>query len=874
MIGSTISHYKILEKLGEGGMGVVYKALDTQLDRTVALKFMPHHITPDEAEQARFLQEAKAASSLNHPNVCTIYGIHDEGGQKFIEMEFVEGVTLRHKLPVASLTEAITFAVQMGDALHEAHQKGIVHRDIKADNIMINAKNQVKVMDFGLAKLKGSLKITKATSTVGTLAYMAPEQIQGGDVDARSDIFSYGVVLYEMLTGKLPFRTEHEAALMYSIINDEPEPIQKYRSDLSPVLMNLISRALEKDPNDRYQSINEMVIELRRLQKQSTKVSRTSLSSMPVQDVSRMASSVSSATIPVAEPKKSKMGLYIGISAAAVLILAAVLWMFVLTPPSGVAINPNMTFRTLQIPFQEIGFPSLSRDGGWVAFAGNAGGKSWDVYLMNTSSGEPRQITTDSTAFMQTADLSPDGSQIAYDRSDKGFTKPEIAIVSSLGGFSKRIVNVGYTPRWRPDGERIAYVLHPQWGSKSGKIEFRSVKPNGSDDRLEFSDSLQATTIFCWSPDGKQICWTRRSTEGHFEIFIRNLESGQERQITSFKKSVGFVTWTQNDQIIFSSNINGNENIWMMPSSGGSPVQITRGSGPDLAPIISSDGKRLLYVQQQSIGKIWITSLQDGNARQLTFDDVNINSPSFSADGNKIIYVLSTPSPTGSSSALFTIDVNTLQKTQLISEETNIHSPIWSPDGKWIAYAAHPDSVNHDSMKTYIIDAESQGSPRQVGAGEPRVWIDNMSFLTGREAGNWVCTIEGAPMTRFFRDSTYAQPVLEGKYIIYSDALPTRSPGIWIEPVSTSGIISQPKQLIKSLGGIVYDPSMRSLYYSSTQNDLRRISLPDGKEEIVHGTFPNLRVSSSLSVSPDGKFIAYLDDRTTRKLTMVENLFK
>ena len=277
MIGTIISHYKIVEKLGEGGMGVVYKAEDTKLERTVALKFLPRHLTANEAEKARFLQEAKAASALNHPNVCTIYGIEEYDGQEFIEMEYVDGVTLREKI-AGSRSEAtsslqgntvIAYAVQIGEALHEAHGKGIVHRDVKAENIMVNSKNQIKVMDFGLAKLKGSLKLTRTSSTVGTLAYMAPEQIQGADVDARSDIFSFGVVLFEMLTGRLPFRGDHDAAMMYSIINENPESPLKFRPDVPPELDRIIGRALEKDPADRYQHVDDMVSELRRVQKQS-----------------------------------------------------------------------------------------------------------------------------------------------------------------------------------------------------------------------------------------------------------------------------------------------------------------------------------------------------------------------------------------------------------------------------------------------------------------------------------------------------------------------------------------------------------------------------------------------------------------------------
>jgi serine/threonine-protein kinase len=281
VIGQTISQYKILEKLGEGGMGVVYKAQDTKLDRIVALKFLPHHLSANEAEQARFLQEARAASSLNHPNVCIIYDIKEENDLQFIVMEYVDGATLRKRVPIQKIDDALTYAVQIGDALLDAHAHGIVHRDIKCENIMVNSKNQIKVMDFGLAKLKGSLKLTRTSSTVGTLAYMAPEQIQGGEVDSRSDIFSFGVVVFEMLTGRLPFAGEHEAAMMYSIVNQEPESVQKSRPDVSAEVDRIIRRALEKDPEDRYQHIDDMVSELRRLLKQSSRVSRTVMRDVP-----------------------------------------------------------------------------------------------------------------------------------------------------------------------------------------------------------------------------------------------------------------------------------------------------------------------------------------------------------------------------------------------------------------------------------------------------------------------------------------------------------------------------------------------------------------------------------------------------------------
>ena len=348
MIGSTISHYKILEKLGEGGMGVVYKAQDTKLDRFVALKFLPHFLTSNETERARFLQEAKAASALNHPNVCVIYGIEEFDGQQFIEMEYVDGVTLRNKFSESplKLNEAIGYAIQIGEALQEAHSKGIVHRDVKSENIMINSKNQVKVMDFGLAKLRGSVKLTKSSSTTGTLAYMAPEQIQGQPVDARADIFSFGVVLYEMLTGHTPFRGEHEAAMMYSIVNEEPQPIQKYRDDISSELLHILNRALEKDPGERYQTVHDMTIDLRRLKKESTRVVRTSVE----RDLSR-SEKTGERTEVRSTNKKLWMTVGAGLLLVCILVFAILFWpkkksidSIAVLPLANSASDPNLDY--------------------------------------------------------------------------------------------------------------------------------------------------------------------------------------------------------------------------------------------------------------------------------------------------------------------------------------------------------------------------------------------------------------------------------------------------------------------------------------------------------------------------------------------------
>lgn len=234
MVGESFSYYKIIEKLGQGGMGVVYKAEDTRLLRVVALKFLPHDINPTSEQFERFMREAQAAATLNHSNVCVIHAIEDIEDERFIVMEYVDGSTLRVKLQPGPLQikEAVRYAIQIADALHEAHANGIIHRDVKSENIMVNSKNQVKVMDFGLARLKGAIQEKETNSTGGTLAYMSPEQIRGEEADAPSDIWSFGIVAYEMVTGRLPFFHEYEAATLYSILNAETVPPSGLRPDI------------------------------------------------------------------------------------------------------------------------------------------------------------------------------------------------------------------------------------------------------------------------------------------------------------------------------------------------------------------------------------------------------------------------------------------------------------------------------------------------------------------------------------------------------------------------------------------------------------------------------------------------------------------
>jgi len=271
MIGQTISHYKILEKLGGGGMGVVYKAQDLKLDRFVALKFLPAELTLDPEAKERFIHEAKAASALQHNNICTVHDIDETtDGQMFIVMDCYEGETLKKKIEKGpqKIEEAADLAIQIAQGLSEAHAHSIVHRDVKPANILITKSGVAKIVDFGLAKLAGQARLTKTGSTVGTAAYMSPEQARGEDVDHRTDVWSLGVVLYEMVTGRLPFKSDYDQAMVYLILSEEPQPMTSVRSDVPPGLQSVVTKAIRKDPDGRYQTVTEMLIDLKSLGEQ------------------------------------------------------------------------------------------------------------------------------------------------------------------------------------------------------------------------------------------------------------------------------------------------------------------------------------------------------------------------------------------------------------------------------------------------------------------------------------------------------------------------------------------------------------------------------------------------------------------------------
>jgi len=896
LIGKTILHYRIIEKIGEGGMGVVYKAEDTKLKRTVALKFLPRGLDAHEPERARFLQEAQAASALNHPHVCTIHDICEVDGQQFIVMEYVDGVTLWSRIeqqPI-KVNDALAYAIQIGEALQEAHANGIVHRDIKPANIMINTKNQIKVMDFGLAKLKGSLKLTRTSSTVGTLAYMAPEQLEGREVDARSDIFSFGVVLYEMLTGRRPFGGETEAAMMHSILATEPEPIQKHLPNTTSEVIHILNRALEKDPEDRYQSVTDMLIDLRRAKKETSRVSRESLAArtaeQPLPGISPVASrptgdfAPSAARAPTAQkpwtPRKTVLlpGLIVVLAAAAILIFTPIL-------PSRrlPALNPQMTFRTLEIPFSTIGYPGLSRDGNWVAFTAEEAPHQWALYFLNVAKGAPRRLTTlpGYPGPMGSCEISRDNSEIVYDG-----PAPSGAwgayVVSSSGGTGRKIAEPASYCRWQPDGKRIGYmrVDNDSIPISQRKREFWTVGPDGSDNRLEFVDSLSqidSPWSFDWSPDGRSIAWLR-CFSGYSEIVIHDLASGRERQITSFGKPIDELAWASNGQIFFASSKGGNSNIWMMPAKGGEAVQVTRGSGPDLSVRVSDNSRRLIFLEGRNVSYIWTADIDGRHEKQVTFENQRQSWPTFSRDGSRIAFELSSDDVLRPGSQIFTTKSDGSDRTQITTGEGWHWSPKWSRDGKYLAFVSHGVDEPSESSRVYITEALNPGMPRLVARGISVGWLDagRLYVTEPDQSRSIVYSVPGLQQIAVTPDSTSVEyPLADGKHTVFHDMRKGRE-GMWLKDAGEgqSGTFKRILSPADAHGSIQLSSSRRYILYQAPDGELWRMSVPEGRREKLPDLFKGLNPLTSIRMSPDDKQVVFLKERWDSRIVLIENVFK
>ena len=782
LAGQTVSHYRIVEKVGGGGMGVVYKAEDTRLHRFVALKFLPDNVGKDPHALARFKREAQAASALNHSNICTIYDIGEENGRAFIAMEYLEGQTLRHLIqqhPVAA-DQVLDLAIQIASALDVAHVKGIIHRDIKPANIFISDRGEAKILDFGLAKVTGrsviqppdmtaatvdtsDSSLTSPGSAVGTVAYMSPEQVRGDNLDPRSDLFSFGVVLYEMATGRMAFPGKTSGVIIDAILNRAPISPIRLKPDLPARLEEIINKALEKDRGVRYQHASEIRVDLQRL-KRDTDSGRLPASMQP---------QATQAAISEEAHKFRKGPLAAGFIVAVLLLVAA-----------GYGLYSHFRSKGSREPFQNFTITKLTDTGNLTAAAISPDGKyvvnavkdngMESLWLRNVPTNSDTQVVAPRRSHYDYLQFFPDGDYIYFRRSEED-TRPELYRVPVLGGNPHLAVKTIWSSvSFSPDGKRISFIREPIFSKdkpitsedrKSPHLVLVTANLEGGEQKELLSLDLQFLSAHAWSPNGKVIVIVLRDkTARSSNLVAVDIASGkQQTVISSTEMRFADPAWLPNESglvVLYSEVKAKNQQIGFVSYPEGKFRTITRDTNSYSGLSVSRDGKTLTTVQNEKSFKLYTMPSREkteehttpitprGVAYQFAWaDDKNLiledsykfyrisdrgegknllmegspYSPTWPAPcqgGRYVAFMARDPKSSSGETTVWRVDTRNNDIIKLTGGAFDA-SPICSPDGKWIYYAS-PNGEKPELQRVSI----DGGAPSTVNGLEIVPGID------------------------------------------------------------------------------------------------------------------------------------------------------